>query len=121
MTKTKKPKTKRQLQIGEVIKRLIAKEIYELVEFDVDNDFLSIMKAEISPDLRYCKVFYRCKIKNIEAFQKLLDGVAGEFSNLIYKRLKMRVRPEIKFIFDDTLYAIDEIQKVIERNKEYGE
>ena len=121
MTKTKKPKTKRQLQIGEVIKRLIAKEIYELVEFDVDNDFLSIMKAEISPDLRYCKVFYRCKIANKDAFQDVLNQTTNELSNIVYKRLKMRVRPEIKFIFDDTLYAIDEIQKVIERNKEYGE
>lgn len=113
--------SRKQLQVGENIKRLIAKEIYELVDFKIDGDFLSIMKAEISQDLRYCKVFYRCKIKNIEAFQKLLDGVAGEFSNLIYKRLKMRVRPEIKFIFDDTLYAIEEIEGVIERNKEYVE
>ena len=111
--------SRKQLQVGENIKRLIAKEIYELMDFKIDGDFLTIMKTEVSKDLRYCNVFFRCKIANKDAFQDVLNKTTNELSNIVYKRLKMRVRPEIKFIFDDTLYAIDEIQKVIERNKEY--
>ena len=120
MTKKKaKPKTRRQLQIGEVIRRLIAREIEEyVVDSHIDGDFLTIMHADISPDLRYCKVVYRCKVCNRDKYQKLLDGVANELSSVIYKRLKMRVRPEIRFIFDDVLLAIEEIERVVKKSRE---
>ena len=112
----------RQLQIGENIRRLVAREVNELANGEKPkNDFLTIMKAEISKDLRYCKVFYRCKTENREFFQKCLDANANELDNIIYKQLHLRIRPDLKFVFDDTMKIIEEIEEVIERNKEFVE
>ncbi len=111
--KNKRQKTKKQLQIGENIRRLIAREIGEYINIYKQDDFLTIMKADISPDLRYCKVFYRCKICNKNDFQESLNENKNKLSNLIYKYLQMRIRPEIEFIFDDTLIAIEDVKNVL--------
>ena len=118
MTKKKKPMTMRQLQVSETIKRLIAGEVNEYINNNVEGDFITIMRAIISKDMRYCKIIYRCKIENRQIFQKLLDNISNHLSNYVYKQLMMRVRPEIHFIFDDTKKIIEEIERVVERNKE---
>ena len=79
--------SKRQLQIGEEIRRATAREIVELIDTRIDGDFLTIMKAEISKDLRYCKVFFRCKIENRAFFQAKLDSITNAVENLIYKKI----------------------------------
>ena len=119
-TMPEKQFSKRQLQIGEEIRRATAREIVELIDTRIDGDFLTIMKAEISKDLRYCKIFYRCKVANREAFQHALDGIVGELTNILYKKLALRLRPEIRFVFDDTMKIIEEIERVVEKNKGFG-
>ena len=113
--------SKRQLQIGEEIRRKVAVELNDLIDFNFNNDFLTIMKAIVSKDLRYCKIYYRCKTCNKDYFQPKLDGFNNQVSNFIYKKLKMRVRPEIHFIFDETMIAIDETAIVAEKNREFDE
>ena len=109
--------SKRQLQIAEEIRRLLAVELNDLTEIFVNGDFLTIMKATISKDLRYCKVFFRCKIENRAFFQAKLDSITNAVENLIYKKLQMRVRPEVHFVFDDTIIEREEILKIVEKNK----
>ena len=111
--------SKRQLQIGEEIRRATAREIVELIDTRIDGDFLTIMKAEISKDLRYCKIFYRCKVANKEVYQQQLDLVSNELANFVYKQINLRIRPELRFIFDDTITAIEDIERVINNNKQY--
>lgn len=113
--------SKRQLQIGEEIRRKVAVELNDLIDFHFNNDFLTIMKAVVSKDLRYCKIYYRCKIENQKYFQEQLDGFNNQIANFVYKKLKMRIKPEIHFIFDETMIVIDEIGKVVEKNKEFIE
>ena len=108
--------SKRQLQIGEEIRRHTAIELNELVNTRIDGDFLTIMKAETSKDLRYAKIFFRCKIENREKYEELLNSVAVDISKILYKKLHLRVLPNITFIFDDTLLAIDEINRVVKEN-----
>lgn len=108
--------SKRQLQIGEEIRRRVAIELNDLIDFHFNNDFLTIMKAIVSKDLRYCKIYYRCNIINQSYFQNQLNHFTNQISNSIYKKLKMRVRPEIHFIFDDTIKIIEEIENIVKKN-----
>jgi len=110
-----KIRTKRQLQFSEVIRRLIANEINEYVDVNLNDDFLTIMKAEISPDFRYCKVFYRCKSCNKDRYKSILQNASNELSNVIYKRLKTRVKPELMFIFDCVVLEIERINNILKK------
>ena len=72
---TNEQPSKRQLQIAEEIRRLLAVELNDLTEIFVNGDFLTIMKATISKDLRYCKVFFRCKIE--KCYKSLFSRLAA--------------------------------------------
>jgi ribosome-binding factor A len=111
---TIKQLSKRQLQIGEEIRRILAIEINELLDFNVKNDFLTIMKAVISKDLHDCKVYYRCSIQNKDIFQAKLDSAKNDISNIVYKKLSMRIRPNLLFVFDNTIIEIEKIQRIIQ-------
>ena len=108
--------SKRQLQIGEEIKRHVSVWLNDMIDTKIDNDFLTIMQAVVSKDLRYCKIYFRCNIENREKFQRILDGCANEIANLAYKQLKLRVRPEIRFCFDEVLELIDKVEKTLKDN-----
>lgn len=108
--------SKRQLQIGEEIKRHVSVWLNDMIDTKIDNDFLTIMRATVSKDLRYCKIYYRCKIENRKKFQQILDGCVNKIANLTYKQLKLRVRPEIRFCFDEVLELIDKIEKTLKDN-----
>ena len=111
---TKQQLSKRQLQIGEEIRRMLAVEINELLDFNVKNDFLTIMKAVISKDLHDCKIYYRCSVQNKDIFQTKLDEAKNDISNIIYKKLNMRIRPNLLFVFDNTIIEIEKIQRIIQ-------
>lgn len=108
--------SKRQLQIGEEIKRHTFVWLNDMIDTKIDNDFLTIMRATVSKDLRYCKIYFRCNIENRERFQCILDGCVNEIANLAYKQLKLRVRPEIRFCFDEVLELIDKVEKTLKNN-----
>ena len=108
--------SKRQLQIGEEIKRHTSVWLNDIIDKKIDNDFLTIMQAVVSKDLRYCKIYFRCRIENRDRFQKILDGCKNEIANLAYKQLKLRVRPEIRFCFDEVLELIDKVEKTLKDN-----
>ena len=108
--------SKRQLQIGEEIKRHTSVWLNDMIDTKIDNDFLTIMRATVSKDLRYCKIYFRCKVKNRERFQQILDNCVNDIANLAYKQLKLRVRPEIHFCFDEVLELIDKVKKTLKDN-----
>lgn len=108
--------SKRQLQISEEIKRHVSVWLNDIIDTKINNDFLTIMRATISKDLRYCKIYFRCKVENRERFQQILDNCVNEVANLTYKQLKLRVRPEIHFCFDEVLELIDKVEKTLKDN-----
>ena len=108
--------SKRQLQIGEEIKRHTSVWLNDMIDTKIDNDFLTIMRATVSKDLRYCKIYFRCQIANKDKFQQILDRCTNEIANLAYKQLKLRVRPEIRFCFDEVLELIDKVEKTLKDN-----
>ena len=108
--------SKRQLQISEEIKRHASVWLNDMIDTKIDNDFLTIMRATVSKDLRYCKIYYRCKTANKDNFQQILDRCVNKIANLAYKQLKLRVRPEIRFCFDEVLELLDKIEKTLKDN-----
>jgi ribosome-binding factor A len=64
----------------------------------------TITEIEVSKDLSYAKVYYSCLIPQdvgyiIKAFQKS----KGLFRSEIASSLKLRIVPDLKFIYDDSV------------------
>ncbi len=110
-----KEKSKRQLQVAEEIRRFVATNIDDYIDTHINNDFLTIMKADISKDLGHCKIFFRCKDENRNAYEEYLRACSGEISRAVSNHLRIYARPDVVFVFDDTHILLDEINKVVSR------
>ena len=84
---------------------------------DIIINFVKSRKAPLFKNIDYKLK----KIVNQKYFQEQLDGFNNQIANFVYKKLKMRVKPEIHFIFDETMIVIDEVGKVVEKNREFIE
>ena len=100
----KKPKTQRQLQVNERIKRLIAETFTNNGLSTICGGYVTILEADISPDMKNCKVFVNIfgSDNNKGKIITSLNNMAPRIRNLLSKDLTMRCTPEIKFILDES-------------------
>ncbi|AXA34550.1 MULTISPECIES: 30S ribosome-binding factor RbfA [Francisella] len=64
----------------------------------------TITEVEVSKDLSYAKIYYSCLIaEDVEYSKKAFQKSKGLFRNAIASSLKLRIVPELKFIYDDSL------------------
>jgi ribosome-binding factor A len=115
----KQMETKRQLQIGELIKRNFSAVLQQEGRYVYGNILVSVTKAMISPDMSQAKIYlsvYGAEDKE-DVIIKMEENIHTLKSNLV-QRIKKHVRriPEIYFFLDDTvdeMYRIDELLRKI--------
>lgn len=112
--------SQRQLRVGQEIKRIIASlierdEVRNILGFDA---LVTITEARISPDLKYCHVYFVTskEEKNDEAL-KLLQLAAGHIRKVIGLKTALRFVPEIVFKIDASYEQVDKIEKLLHHPK----
>ena len=64
----------------------------------------TITEIEVSKDLSYAKVYYTCLIlEDVSYIAKAFQKSKGLFRSSIASSLKLRIVPELKFVYDDSL------------------
>lgn len=84
------------------------------------NEFLSVMRVEVTNDLSYAKV-YISSIKGYEAAKEaceVLKKAEGHIKSSLAKTLKVRKIPELTFIPDDSVEYYDKISSILEGLKD---
>jgi ribosome-binding factor A len=115
----------RQDKVAEAIRQEASVIIHDKLK-DPRLGFVTITNVEITPDLRYAKIFFSV-LGNEEAYKKTkdaLDSASGFVRKLVAQRLNFRFAPEIAF-YDDrsTEYSVrieeilNEIKEIDEENK----
>lgn len=79
----------------------------------------TITEIDLSRDLSYAKVYYTClAVEDREYIAKAFDKSKGFFRSSIAKSLNLRIVPNLKFIYDQSLdYGMemeDKIQKALD-------
>lgn len=104
----------------ERIKANIAKNIREIVQYDLNSekiDFLTITDIEVSSDHSYAKVyvsFFNNPQKNLEALNKVKGFVRSELA----RRIKLRRVPEITFVLDNTFNEQQKLDSLLNKEAE---
>lgn len=84
--------------------------------------FITLTGVKMSPDLRLARVFYSMigSDEQRSQTQEGLDAAAGFVRREVSNRVKLRVSPEVRFVFDDSLNEGDKIERLLKevRNKE---
>ncbi len=104
----------------------IRKELMELITFEVkdprvhDCEMLSIMRAETTGDLKYCKVYVSVMGSPDPAGVIAgLNAASGYLRNELFAHLKIRAVPELTFVLDDSIdygLRIDRILKELKKD-----
>ena len=89
----------------------------ELDEPIISDNFISISKIEISPDLYYCKIFINSAVED-EKKEKIVDSLNNLKSFIRHKltqRIQMRRIPELTFKIDKSLEKGLDVLKLLDK------
>lgn len=115
---------------GERLSSQFREEIYRVISTDLKNKYpelsaiISVIDADVSPDLKSCKVFISIfdtnEAKRRASF-KILSDNAGYIRHALSKVLHIRCVPELRFTLDESLEYGDKIDKLLKEIDNGGE
>ena len=79
----------------------------------VSDAFISITGAEVSPDLKYAKIFYSALRGDPKETAKGLKSCAGFLRREIAQRMNLRITPELTFCYDESITYGAHISKLL--------
>jgi len=109
-------KSKRQLQIGEQIKRILAEIFLQDNMLTTKNSYITILQADVSPDARNAKIFIDIfgkddSKKTMDALKSITPYLRGKLANKIH----LRHTPELEFILDQTHKTVSKIDDLLKQ------
>ena len=104
----------RRGRINEEMQREVAKIIREVKDPRVAKAFVSVTAAEVTPDLKFAKVYYSALMGDKKEVKRGLISSAGFIRGQIAKRMNLRVTPEISFVEDGSIEYGAKISKILE-------
>lgn len=111
-----KVKSQRQLQLGENIKRIIADIFSRSSLSSIKNSYITVVQADVSPDIKNCKIFINIYGKNNDDNQQIvnkLNQMSPSISHELGKKLTTRNTPKITFHLDETSQKAFDIESLI--------
>lgn len=107
-------------RVGQEIQAAIADMLSRGELRDPRIGFITITGVKVSPDLRVAKVYYSMigSDEQRRETQAGLDAAKGYVRREVTSRVKLRVSPEIYFVFDESLREGDKIDRLLREVRE---
>jgi ribosome-binding factor A len=106
----------------EKVNQLIREKLAEIIRKDLslkNTVLVTILKVDTSRDLRYTDSFLSVYPENEKDYVlKTLRKESKKIHRILHQNLYMKPLPRIRFIIDDNLKKISEIEKIFEKIKE---
>ena len=101
-------------RIADVIQRELSQLIHQEVK-DPRVGMVTISAVEVSRDLSHAKVHVSVMSENLAAESiEGLNKAAGFLRALLAKRIKLRIIPFLRFVYDDTTIKANYISRLID-------
>ena len=113
--------SKRQLQVGEIIKRNIGLVLQSEGPYIFDSEALvTVTKVKMSPDLSLAKIYLSVyNVDDKHSVVLMCDQHHHALKQSLVQRIRKHVRriPNIEFYLDDTLDEMDRIDALFDKLK----
>ena len=114
----------RRGRINDAVAQELAIALGNVREPMVINNFVSITRAEVAPDLKYASIYFSCIGDSLEAMQGL-KKCTGMLRHHLATTLNLRITPELHFIKDGSIEhgakiarLLDEVMKDSDKKEE---
>ena len=104
----------RQGRINDEFQKEVAMILRDVKDPRVSGAFISVTGAEVTPDLKYAKVYYSALMGDKKEVRRGLLSSAGFIRGQVAKRMNLRITPEITFIEDSSIEYGAKISKILE-------
>ena len=104
----------RQGRINDEFQKEIAMILREVKDPRVAGAFISVTAAEVTPDLKFAKVYYSSLMGDKKEVKRGLASSAGFIRGQIAKRMNLRITPEITFVEDSSIEYGAKISQILE-------
>lgn len=111
-----KEPSQRQLRVAREIKKIIASALErgEVRNPLILDNFVTITKVDVAPDLKFCTVYFMTlNGKNLGQIEDDLNAEANGMKKQIASKLKLRYTPDINFRMDTSYDEVDRIEKLL--------
>ena len=106
----------RRGRINDAVAQELGIAIGNLREPKVVNNFITITRAEVAPDLKYATVYFSCMGDGKEA-EAGLRKCTGILRHHLAVTLNLRITPELHFVKDGSIEHGAKIAKLLEEIK----
>ena len=97
----------RRGRINDEMQRAMAEILRSVKDPRVSEAFISVTGAEVTPDLKFAKIYYSALgMKSAEDKKEIAKGLkssAGYIRRQVAQRLNLRITPELTFIEDTSI------------------
>ena len=104
----------RQGRINDEFQKEVAMILRDVKDPRVSGAFISVTAAEVTPDLKYAKVYYSSLMGDKKEIRMGLRAAAGFIRGQIARRMNLRITPEITFVEDGSIEYGARISKILE-------
>lgn len=107
----------------ERVEKTLQREISSIIHDELKDPrlgFVTITRVEMTPDLRYAKVFFSVlgKDEDYKKTQAALDSGLGFIRSLVAQRVQLRLAPELSFREDRAAEYSIEIENILNQIKQ---
>ena len=103
----------RRGRINDAVAEELAIALGEVREPKIINNFVSITRAEVAPDLKYASIYFSCIGDSAEALAGL-KKCTGMLRHHLAVTLNLRITPELNFVKDGSIEHGAKIAKLLE-------
>ena len=93
----------RRGRINDEVLKEMAGILREVKDPRVKDAFISVTGAEVTPDLKYAKIYYSHLRGEANDVAKGLKSSAGFIRHKLAERLNLRITPELTFLVDESI------------------
>lgn len=93
----------RKDRINEEVAKEMSSVLRTVKDPRVSEAFISVIKAEVSGDLKYARIYYSLLSGDSKEVAKGLRSSAGYIRRCIAKNLNLRATPEFTFVEDNSI------------------
>ena len=103
----------RRGRINDEMQKELAMAIREVKDPRVSEAFISITSVDVTPDLKYAKIYYSAMMGDPKEVAKGLKSSAGYLRRQLAQRMNLRMTPELSFYADHSIEHGAHISKLL--------
>lgn len=103
----------RRGRINDAVAQELGISLGDIREPKVVNNFITITRAEVAPDLKYATVYFSCIGDSKEA-EEGLRKCTGIMRHHLAETLNLRITPELRFVKDGSIEHGAKIARLLE-------